>query len=442
MRLLVIGGGAAGVATATRLLAAGAHVTLVDEHSSLGGRARSELLDGMQVDTGAQLIASSFSRTLRLLGAAAGELRRSPGRDAMMMDGRRVPIQFGSALTLLGFGGLGAMEKLRLGRHLLPLLARHGSDLDASGSRLPASLDRQSARGFVAAHVGNRAADVLVEPPLAPFYAASGAETSLAFFLALARYGSESQLLAPPAGWSELWTAAADGAEIVRETRIVELERASDGIGMRAAAADGRRWMADGIAIATDPHAAASLLSALLPAQSPPVTWLAGVSLRPTFTLALSVRGALDRSAFGVFPLPRAARLVSACAVYGAKLGTAASADRDVVLAWPTPAAVPALLERDAESVAEAMFPEVERLVPGVRGRAEAAFVYRHVPGTPHAAPGSGARLAQGATLSAALPLPVALAGDYLSLPTIEGAVWSGTRAAEQLLARLGGGER
>ena len=132
-RVLVIGGGFSGVAAATALHARGHHVTLLEQHAVLGGRARSDELGGRVVDTGAQLIGSTFTRATRLLAQAA--LEPTAARDVFVRDGTRLPIHFGSIASMLRFSGLGAGDKLKLGTRLLPLLARHGSALraDAGG---------------------------------------------------------------------------------------------------------------------------------------------------------------------------------------------------------------------------------------------------------------------------------------------------------------------
>jgi len=81
--------------------------------------------------------------------------------------------------------------------------------------------------------------------------------------------------------------------------------------------------------------------------------------------------------------------------------------------------------------------PEVEELVPAVRGHVARARVYRFDDGIPIARPGFVADRARGRALADGVPLPVALAGDYLTTPMIEGAVASGERAATVLAARL-----
>src|SRR5690242_6943604 len=117
--VLVIGGGFAGVAAAASLHAGGIAVTLLDDRHTLGGRARSDALAGLMVDTGAQFIASSFSRTVHLLARAAASreelggstrtdevpigLHVTPGRDALLRDDTRHPLQYVSVRSLLSF---------------------------------------------------------------------------------------------------------------------------------------------------------------------------------------------------------------------------------------------------------------------------------------------------------------------------------------------------
>ena len=106
VHVLVIGGGFSGVAAASVLHARGHAVTLLERHDVLGGRARSEARTDGPLDTGAQLIASTFTHATRLLGGA--QLEPTVARDVFVHDGKRFPIHFGSIASMLRFGGLGA----------------------------------------------------------------------------------------------------------------------------------------------------------------------------------------------------------------------------------------------------------------------------------------------------------------------------------------------
>jgi protoporphyrinogen oxidase len=83
------------------------------------------------------------------------------------------------------------------------------------------------------------------------------------------------------------------------------------------------------------------------------------------------------------------------------------------------------------------MMPEIERLVPETRGIVERARVFRFDEGTPLAAPGFVAHRALAREFEESLALPVALAGDYLTMPLVEGAVVSGEQAAARIVRQL-----
>lgn len=436
--LVVIGGGFAGVAAAARLRAQGATVTLIERAPTLGGRARSDDFGGVTIDTGAQLLSTMCTRTLHLLGTDRhAVLRPARGRDAYVRAGVHYPLQFGSLRSLLAFGGISAMDKMRLARYVLPILATHARALDAGAAHVTPAHDAVDARSFIAQHIGTEAADVLVEPPLNGFYALRGDETALAFFLMLGRYGGEGAVLEPVAGWSATLERALHGVLVERDTTVTAIHR--DGAALDVVSEQGGSWHADGVVVATSPHQAATLLAGLLPADADMLDWLREIPLRPTWTLALALDTPMPREAFGLFHDASRARIVSACAVCGARSRTGWM-DRDVVLAWPTPGAVHALLHASADERTRAMLPEVEALIPAVRGHITRARLYHFAEGSPIPEPGFAAAHAHGRALARELARapgpPITVAGDYLTVPLIEGAVASGEHAAALILAR------
>ena len=450
VRVLVIGAGFSGVAAAVALRMRGASVTLLDDRATPGGRARTDELAGFSVDTGTQLISSSFARTIALLSRGASlvgqdtgaatridsdALHRVPGRDAYLRGGERFSLQFGSVRSLLSFGGLSALEKLRLATHLLPMLTANHAALDAGASGIPAAIDALSARGYMSTKVGVRAADVLVEPPLNGFFGVRGDEVSLAFYLMLGRYVTEGDMLAPSGGWSRALGAVLHEIDYHSATRVVGLSVIDEGE-VRVRTEGGESWSADGLVVATGPRSAATLLAPILASGHPLPRWLSSVALRSTWTVALALDRAARRDAFGVFHDAPHARRVSACAVHGASMSTP-PADRDLVLAWPTPDAIADLHGEESSTMVAEMLPEIETLVPEVRGHVTRARVYRFDEGTPVAHPGFAAERAHGRALAAELEAPIVLAGDYLTVPLIEGAVASGNEAAALLENKL-----
>jgi protoporphyrinogen oxidase len=430
-RALVIGGGFSGVAAATALRAQKCDVTLLEQHDVLGGRARSTMIDSRPIDVGAQLIASTFGRATRLLARAPLEATR--GRDLYVSEGKRMPVHFGSISSMLRFGALSLVDKIRLGATVLPLLARHSAALDVEADHDLAELDAMTARAYIEDSAGARAADAVVEPALNAFYGMRGGETSLAFFLTLGRYGSDAELLAPRGGWSGALERVAADVRVEYGARVNAIAVTASGVVARDAS--GREWAGDGAIIATSADVARPLLGGL-PAALTLAEWLGTVETRRTWTVLLALRRGVHSDAFGVLADPREATMVSACAIPSGRWSVALDAP-PVVLAWPTPAAVDELGHHPAHEIVAAMMPEIARLVPEVSHNVERARVVRFDEGTPLARPGFLAHRAEGRVLAEALDLPIALAGDYLTMPLVEGAVLSGERAAEQLVRRL-----
>jgi protoporphyrinogen/coproporphyrinogen III oxidase len=431
-RIVVIGGGFSGVAAAVALRAHGCTVTLLERHAVLGGRARSDVRPEGVVDTGAQLIASTFTRATRLLAHAS--LEPTAARDVFVRDGKRLPIRFGSIASMLRFGGLGAADKLRLGTALLPLLARHAGALRAEASDGSESLDHTSARAFVEKSVSTRAADVLVEPPLNAFYGARGSETSLAFFLTLGKYGSDATLLASRSGWSAALATAVRGVTVEYEARVEMIRITPFGVAVRARM--NREWSADAVVIATGAPTARALLGPAIGESHALVAWLATVPTRPTWTVMLALDRELQADTFGVLADPAAGTMVSACALPSGRWHAEAGSE-GIVLAWPTPTGIERLAAQGAAEIVAAMMPEIERLVPETQGAVKHARVFRFDEGTPLAPPGFLAHRAAGRELEASLTVPIALAGDYLTMPLVEGAVASGELAAARIVRQL-----
>jgi protoporphyrinogen oxidase len=197
-----------------------------------------------------------------------------------------------------------------------------------------------------------------------------------------------------------------------------------------------REWRADAIVIATSPSAARALLGPAIGESHALVGWLASLVTRPTWTVMLALERTMRADAFGVLADPTEAAIVSACALPAGRWKASAHGNA-IVLAWPTPNAVEQLAGRAATEIVEAMMPEIGRLVPETRGAVERARIFRFDEGTPLASPGFLAHRAAGRQLEDSLALPVALAGDYLTMPLVEGAVISGEHAAARILRQL-----
>lgn len=436
----VVGAGPAGLAAGWALAAGGARVTLYERRGAPGGRLRSDELDGAHVDVAVQLLGSYYRETFRLAAEAGASalLVRSPGRDALWRGGRAHGLTYGSVASMAASGALPAGLKLRLATRYLPFLTRH-AELDVNEpARSTAGLDGQeSIAAWGRRELGADFVELLAYTTLAAYYAAVPEETSAPFYHALARAGLDLSVHAVEGGVAALAQAIARAIEARGGTlvtgRQVDLAAAEDdGVELQFAGGGAARHDAAVLAV---PAAEAARVGRL---GGDAVAWLAGVRTRPTATLALR----LDRPAPGTWfglSFPRTAppgdRLVAACALERKAPGLVPEGGGVLVL-YPAPAFAPRVIEAEAGAVADLLLPALEQALPGIGARVTRARVYRFPEGGVQFYPGYLEHLRR--FDESWLPARLALAGDYLVSPTVEGAVRSGLSAAARLLRRGG----
>jgi squalene-associated FAD-dependent desaturase len=105
VKLVVVGGGWAGLAAAVRAVQAGHAVTLVEMAGHLGGRARGLDVDGLALDNGQHILIGAYHRTLdlmRTVGVAESEVFDRRPLELRYPDGRGLRMPAGPAW--LGFG--------------------------------------------------------------------------------------------------------------------------------------------------------------------------------------------------------------------------------------------------------------------------------------------------------------------------------------------------
>jgi oxygen-dependent protoporphyrinogen oxidase len=108
-------------------------------------------------------------------------------------------------------------------------------------------------------------------------------------------------------------------------------------------------------------------------------------------------------------------------------------AGRGALVVFPTPEAGERLLDAEPRAVVDALLPDVARALPGLERSVTRAQVFRWREGWTLFPPGYPGRLPE---LRRAVSGEgrIALAGDYLYSPTVEGAVTAGVGAANRVL--------
>ncbi|HEV2146706.1 MAG TPA: NAD(P)/FAD-dependent oxidoreductase [Longimicrobiaceae bacterium] len=437
-RIAVVGAGPAGAAAAHTLTRAGGSVVVFEARPAVGGRTRTGEVEGFRVDPAVQLFGSMYTELFRLLReAGAGALAvRSPGRDALLRNGRAHEVVYGSIPSMLASGALPWGLKVRLGTHYLPFLTRHAHALDMHALERAAEhgLDRESIAEWGEREMGREFTEYLAYPFLATGYGVLPEETTAALYHMLAHYGAGVEIFALRGGASGFCEALLAGVrerggEVRTGSRVDRVEARDSGAEV---AGEGWSERFDGAVVAVP----APVAQGLLPG-TPAAAWLAGVRMRPAVSLALF----LDRPAgvrwFGL-SFPRGeARAAAAVAVQENKGPGLVPPGKGLVVVFPTPGAGERLLEAEPRAVLDALLPDVARALPGIDGAVTRAQVFRWRSGWTLFPPGCLARLAEFRRGGVEGDEPVALAGDYLHAPTVEGAVTAGVRAARRVLQRL-----
>jgi len=274
MDVVVAGGGLAGLVAARRLADAGADVTLFERRETVGGRVRSDRVEGYTVDRGFQVLFTAYPAVKRELDLDALDLRSfspgaviaRPGERSTLADPLRDP----SALSATLFNrDVTTGDKLRLFRHQRRLRRTSvEAALAADDASIAEALDEW---GFSREFRENFAA---------PFYGGITLDRSLSTSKAVFEYTfkmlTEGKIAVPAAGMGAIPEQLADraeraGASIERGARVEAVDAAGDDPGDGGDGGDsaggggvtvetaGETVTADAAVVATDPPTAREL---------------------------------------------------------------------------------------------------------------------------------------------------------------------------------------
>ena len=437
-RVCVVGAGPAGLAAAHRLARAGADVTVLEAAAHAGGRAYTDSAAGVRFDAGAQLVGSTFTRTLLLLGEAGGRAVDAPGRDALWRGGRAHEVVYGSPASMMASGALPLGLKLKLGAQYLPFLLRHAASLDllAPEGTARAGLDGEHAAAWGEREMGRDFVDLLAHPLLTTLYGMTAREASAGFYHALARQGTTLQVMAVSGGAGALSAALAAAVE-ARGGRVrtgVEVDALAASARGVEVSAGGATEAFDAAVVAVPAPAARRIAADVMPAMA---RWLDGVAARPAFTLALVLDRPTGGRWFGLSFARGESRALAALCDQDNKGAGLVPRGKGALVAFPLPEAGERYAEASPEEALRALLPDLARVFPRIESWITELRMYRW----PHAW-----TLFRTGYLSHLDALrrgrfdvdphgKVAFAGDYLYAPNLEGAVASGLAAAERVLA-------
>ncbi|WP_342372345.1 FAD-dependent oxidoreductase [Propioniciclava soli] len=393
--VLIVGAGLAGLRAASVLRAADLEVRVLEGSCRAGGRIATDSVDGFLLDRGFALVNPAYPELRSAIDVDALALQRFGRGVAVATDaGQTVladPLRHRSRVgETLGSGIVTPRDAVALARWF----ASRGRDRDLRGS-----LDAAGVTGQLRAVLDGFLSGVLADT--AGVTSAAFARTLVGFFLR----GTPG---VPRAGMGHL-------AELLAEDVAVEIGRRVTAVepGERpAVVVDGERLGASAVIVATDPTTAGELTGAPVRPMRGLTTWWFAPDAAPVdhpFIVVDGIRGrgpvvntcVMTNAAPGHAPAGR--HLVQASTVLDDLAPSEADVRAHVGLLYGTDAAAWPLLRRDV----------LPHALPDLRAGWQ--------PGTAEVTPG------------------VHLAGDHIGGASINGALASGRRTAETLLAARAG---
>ncbi|MFM2721801.1 NAD(P)/FAD-dependent oxidoreductase [Microbacterium mcarthurae (nom. nud.)] len=405
--VVVIGAGLAGLRCATRLAEAGRDVVVLEADDSVGGRERTDVVEGFRLDRGFHVLNPAYPAVRRWVDVGALALRRFPvALGVRLEDGvARIAHPVRSPATVPGALASGLVrpaDLLPLARWALPVLANARAVKRGPDRRLAEAWDRAGLRGPLRESV--------LEPFLAGVLADDRQKSSDTFVRLLVRSFALGAPGVPAAGIGALPAQLADtarraGAGIRLSHRVTATRRHGPGWRVEVDGADAIESRDVVVATGLTPG-----LDVPLPRARGLQTWWFATDERHNDDAALRVdglrRGPIVHSAIvsNTAPTyaPRGQHLVEATVVLPSE-ATEADVRRQLTELWGTDARPWRLLRRD--DIAAAL-PAQD---PPLRLR-------RPV------------RLGDGRYV----------AGDHRDTASIQGALVSGQRAAEAVLQGRG----
>jgi oxygen-dependent protoporphyrinogen oxidase len=446
-RVVVVGGGVAGVAAARRASEGGADVVLVERSDVLGGKLRTHEVDGLTLDAGAESLLTRRPEALAAVEAA----RLSDRMVSPSTSGASVWTDALHPLPkeqLLGIPCSGSDPDLPglLGVDAVRRLAREPRLVD-----LPADA---TVGGLVTQQLGREVVDLLVEPLLGGVYAGRADDLSLDAALpglldrvrrtgSLMRAAADVRAASTSEGPAFASLVGGLGAlpEALLQPTPVEVRRGASvvtlmasGDGWRVTTEDGAVLDADAVILALPGYAVAPLLAGHASDAEGHASGLryASVALVSTVFDGTAVRGDLPGTGFLVPPVT--GRLTKAATFVSRKWQWVrdAAPHREVLRFSVGRAGDERGLELDDDDLVDAVLAEVAPLL-ALTSPPRAATVTRWDASLPQYRVGHRAAVARA---RASLPTGLAVCGAAWDGVGIPACIASGWAAADHLLQR------
>ena len=394
---IVVGAGLAGLAAAQQLQAAGRDVLVLEASDAVGGRVRTDAIDGYLIDRGFQLFNPAYPEAQRVLDLEALELKpflrglivAVKDEHLRLVDPREKPSWF--ANTVFAPTG-GTASKLRFARYAYAC---------ARGNPPDDEIDMPAEVGLLSAGIELTFINRVLRPFLSGVFGESKLRTSKRYMDQVLRSFVNGTPSVPALGMQAIPEQFARGLTIEFGAHV-------DAVTPGKIQRNGEALKSDSIIVATDPVTAAKLLKSIaLPRMNALSTyWYATDDVITDGEPILVVDGQHRGPVVNTVSMTNAARNYS---ITGKGLVA-------------------------ASTLGEAAESEVRRHLAVLHRTNTDAWELVSTSHIPHALPFHP--VGQSLRQPVALGSGVFVAGDHRDTPSIQGALVSGRRAAEAVLAR------
>lgn len=286
--VIVVGAGLAGLRAATRLAEAGRDVVVLEANETVGGRERTDVVDGFRLDLGFHVLNPAYPAVRRWIDVDALALRRFPVAVGVRLDDRLArlahPLRHPFSLPETLRSGL-------VGTADIAALARWAGPTVATARAAKTGLDRTLDEAWDRAGVRGPLRDSVLEPFLAGVLADDRQQTSDAFVRLLIRSFAYGRPGVPAAGIGALPAQLADtarraGAGVRLQNRVVSTRQRARGWHVGIEGRDAVTARSVVIATGLDPS-----LDVPLPRPRGLQTWWFAADETPSDDAALRVDG-------------------------------------------------------------------------------------------------------------------------------------------------------
>lgn len=273
---VVVGAGAAGLACAADLCAAGLRVLLLEAGDAVGGRMRTDRVAGFTLDRGFQVFNTSYPQVKRRVRLRP--LRLRPFTPGVLVHTERGPRRFTDPSRRPREARDLLPGRLASGRDLLALSLLSARDALAPASVLRRGADGTTREALAAAGVSPRLVETFFRPFLSGVFLEDRLETSARFFHLVWRSMLRGTLCLPAEGIGAVPAQLASCLPPdVPRTGTVVSALGPDGVVL----ADGREVRSRAVVVATGQRVAAELLPGLPVPDGRTVTTLYHAADRP-----------------------------------------------------------------------------------------------------------------------------------------------------------------